>query len=287
LNADAKNPTLAALSSADVQTRIDDERRRLLIEQNLEHDLTGQRIAPLEAGDDAALDRVEAQINQCRDRQFRIQERLEILEKRLTEANERAAGANLDVIADRANRARELGERLIKSEYTKHARALAAVLQKVAAVDALIQQSNLTLSAAGRHEVAASNAIRCTPSQWVEFVERKTVHVNDPRHPLHGLVQSSMSGRSYNRIDTKAPVESTSEVDIEGSELLGGQYPQPLYAEVTLPTIDPMPLYHRTLPQLPSPQPFFTAFDEARFVGDEAVAALIEELDGTAKRKTA
>jgi len=47
LNADAKNPPLAALSSADVQTRIDDERSRLLIEQNLEHDLTGQRIAPL------------------------------------------------------------------------------------------------------------------------------------------------------------------------------------------------------------------------------------------------
>jgi hypothetical protein len=44
-------------------------------------------------------DRVEAQINQCRDRQFRIQERLEILEKRLAEANDREAGANLDAIA--------------------------------------------------------------------------------------------------------------------------------------------------------------------------------------------
>lgn len=287
MNASTNTQPIASLSSADVQARIDEERRRLLIEQNLEHDLTGQRIAPLEAGDDAALDRVEAQINQCRDRQFRIQERLEILERRLADSQEREAGINLDVIADRANRARELGERLIRTEYAKHARALAAVLQKVAAVDALIVQSNAELHAAGRQTIRESNAIRCTPSQWVEFVERKTIHVNDPRHPLHGLVQSSMSGRSYCRIDTKAPVDSTTELDIEGRDLIGGQYPHPLYAEINLPTIDSMPLVHRTLPKLPAPQPYFTAIDDPRFIGDEAIAALVEELDNAGRRKTA
>lgn len=139
-------------------------------------------------------------------------------------------------------RSRELGERLIRTDYAKHARALAAVLQKVAAIDALIVASNAELHAAGRQTIPESNAIRCTPSQWVEFVERRTVHVNDPRHPLHGLVQSSMSGRSYCRIDTKAPVDSSTEMDIEGRDLIGGQYPHPLYAEINLPTIDPMPL---------------------------------------------
>src|SRR5688500_17892942 len=104
--APAKPETSAApLSAAGIQQRIDDERNRLLIEQNLAHSLAGQRLAPLEAGDDEALDRVEAQVAACIERQFRIQERLEILEQRLTQTQEREAQAELDAIAARANKA--------------------------------------------------------------------------------------------------------------------------------------------------------------------------------------
>jgi hypothetical protein len=44
MNADAKATQLAA-TSVDLQKRIDDERRRLLMEQNLHVNLEGQRLA--------------------------------------------------------------------------------------------------------------------------------------------------------------------------------------------------------------------------------------------------
>jgi hypothetical protein len=271
-------------TAADIEQRIRDERNRRLGEQNLEVDLNKQRLAPLEQGDDVALDRIEEQIGQCQDRQSRIQERLEILEKRLASALANDQGAHLDTVAARAQRAREAGERAIKVDYPKAARTLAAVLHRIAAADGLIARANAELERGGREQVPDSNSIRCTPIQRITSTRRETVGLRDPRHPLHGLVGFSDSGQSAFRLDNKQSVELTAEVEIENTATVGGHFPQPLYSVVALPTAEAEPIQHQTLPHVPAPQPIFTPVEDALFIGDEAIAALAGELDATTAR---
>ena len=152
MNAATKTPTIPATSD-DVANRIHGERRRLLIEQNLEVELNKQRIAPLEAGDDEALDRVEAQISQCLDRQSRIRERIEILEQRLAGSVERERSAALDALTVRADEARILGVKLTHATYPKQAKALVATLKELADIEALIQGVNAELVGTGRSPV--------------------------------------------------------------------------------------------------------------------------------------
>jgi chaperonin cofactor prefoldin len=277
LNAPTNTQPIVALSSADVQTRIDDERRRLLIEQNLEHDLTGQRIAPLEAGDDAALDRVEAQINQCRDRQFRIQERLEILEKRLAESHEREAGAELDALTDRANRARELGEKLIRTEYEKHATALAGVLGKLAAVDRVIDIANLRLARAGREYVAGPNGVRARAAVRVEKTRTVRLAPSHTEHPSQhsGDAEWSERGREFrpgNWDNNPGWISKSTGERIEAVEITvpdfdhtPGYVPDPLIKVITLPAVqaDDAPLWYGARPE----------------VSDIDIEALMRELD--------
>jgi len=283
LNADAKNPPLAALSSADVQNRIDDERRRLLIEQNLEHDLTGQRIAPLEAGDDAALDRVEAQINQCRDRQFRIQERMDILDQRLTQAKEREQNASLDALTEKANSAREIGERWIRTEYAKLAKAMAAGLDRLATIDAFIADANNTLTRAGRSEVADSNTIRCRPSQYVDYTATINVSLEDSRHPHHGVAIRAYSQPNIASLPgTNERVATVAQIPEQRHEMVSDDYQAPLYEAITLPPVDPEPLSHPTLPRPPAHVPIWQGPVE---VTPAKIESLIADLTPTAKTR--
>jgi hypothetical protein len=240
VNADAKEQPLSPLNSADVQARIDDERRRLLVEQNLEHDLTGQRIAPLEAGDDAALDRVEAQLNQCKDRQFRIQERLEILESRLTVAAETEQAAELDVIEARANKARELGEKLIRTEYVKLAKPMAEFLRKVRALDGFVEQANRRLVKGGRDGVRASNGVRCAPSETLTETERRRVGVGQPEHPYYGRAVM-VSNEKAQVFGTGEYVNTFVEVDVPVTRRRAGWQKVPLHDEIVLGTADAEP----------------------------------------------
>ena len=238
-------PSAAPLTTAGIQQRIDDERRRLLIEQNLAHSLAGQRLAPLEAGDDEALDRFEAQIAACTERQFRIQERLEILEQRLTEAQERETQANLDAIAARANKAREIGEKLIRSEYRKHAEALASVLSKLHAIDTFIDARNRELERGGHELVSSPNIIRCRHGRHWEETVRKRVGIAEAAHPHHEAYYSAPSLRHESHHDEFVMVNGERvarfvEVETVESRFEPGDFPDPLYA-CTVPAVGPAP----------------------------------------------
>jgi hypothetical protein len=75
--------------------------------------------ASREAGDDEALDRVEAQINAYHDRQARIQERLEILERRLAEAPSTERNNELDRLTEQAQERHATAVKLITIAYPK------------------------------------------------------------------------------------------------------------------------------------------------------------------------
>ncbi|MBA8888900.1 hypothetical protein FHW12_003136 [Dokdonella fugitiva] len=227
------------LNSIELQTRIDAERSRLHIEQNLLVDLEGQRLAPLEAGDDEALDRVEAQINACNDRQSRIQERLEILERRLTEATERERQQDLDAVAARGHRARVLGEQII-AEYGKRAPELAALIERLAACDQIVNEANTILSRANRDSdlIPSPNAIRCRPRRrWTETV-RKTVGPSDRGHPAYGLEYTRARHSPTVHVGREA-FDLFVEADVEVEMTDCGDRPDPLQDAVVLPALGP------------------------------------------------
>ena len=183
MNAQTLAPPLA---SSDVEQRIESERARLQAEEQTERELVAQRLGPLEAGDDAALDRVEAEITACRERQRRISERIQILETRAEEAKDREHNAELDRLTRRAERAREMGEKLIRVDYQKHVDGLTATLSKLAALEGVIDAVNRTLHANDRVTVHSPNVIRCRPGETVVETITQRVHVNNPLHPHYG-----------------------------------------------------------------------------------------------------
>lgn len=240
--------------SAELQARIDSERQRLLAEQNIERDLTGQRLAPLEAGDDEALDAVEASINACRDRQLRIQERLEILEQRQAEAQKREEAEALQRLREQAEAARILGEKLIRQDYAKQAKAMASTLAKLYAIDQLIVRANRRIERANDEAlelVDSPNRIRCIPyREWTEKVIRE-VGMNHPAHPYH-LGRNTVWGpdRAYMkkhnvhaayapmiRVDQYSgePVPETVEAEVEELHFESGESKADLFEAIRLP----------------------------------------------------
>lgn len=224
--------------STELATRIADERQRLLAEQNLESELTSQRLAPLEAGDDEALDRVEQNLNACRDRQLRVQERLELLESRLAEARESEACTYLDRIALRAERARELGQELIQKDYAKQAAALARTLTKLASLDAVIADANTHLRDAGRDPITNSNFCRSFPGREVVRTVHKTVGISHPAHPGHGIGVRHW-GTDEHTLNNGNRVKNLADVEIVETECLTPIWRDNLPEAVRLPGAGP------------------------------------------------
>jgi chaperonin cofactor prefoldin len=270
MNAEAKAAPLAA-TSVELEVRIADERRRLLLDQNLQINLEGQRIAPLEAGDDEALDRIEAQINHCCDRQARIQERLEILQRRVDEARAAEHAAELDAIAEHAQQARKIGERLIQDDYPKLARTLANLLQQLSASDAIVADANRALTAAGRPSIASSNQVRCTSSGHVSRIVEAMVEAGDIRHPLRESAYRGRDGRYFSRLD-HAVVPPIS-VEITEQQFCTGYSPDRLWKQITLPGVEPHPLD----PDKPKPSDFWKG--SATRVPVAAVEALLAQIE--------
>jgi hypothetical protein len=175
------------MASTDIQTRITAERERLALEEKREVQLTVDRLAPLEAGDDAAVDKIESDINDCRSLQLRIIERIELLTKRLTEEEQAELSAVLDAKEAAANRAREIGEKLIKGEYAKLAKALASTLAKLEAIDGFIADTRNEISRYGRDiQLNDSNCCRhILPRTWTETVTKR-VGLGSREHPYYG-----------------------------------------------------------------------------------------------------
>src|SRR4051812_338206 len=97
-------------TAAEIQTRIDAEQKRLATEQQRETELIAKRAGPLEAGDDAALNKIEGAIAESRTTQQRIAERVAILQQRMEAEQAAELNAALDAAEGDAAKAREIGE---------------------------------------------------------------------------------------------------------------------------------------------------------------------------------
>lgn len=235
----APNPPLSA---ADIEARIRAEGERLLTEQNLEEELGQQRVAPLEAGDDDALNRIEQRINECRDRQLRIQERAGLLKRRLEEARQRERDAELDHVVAVADRAREIGERLITEEYAEHATALARMLGKLTSINALIDAANARMEGTNRKGVARPNVMRCRRGR--EWIEKETVRVGiyDRDHPYFGKAELSRNNPDVAYLrgsDETVPARMTIEREVRKHETTNWE--RDLIDVVLLPGVGPAP----------------------------------------------
>lgn len=187
-----RNAIVAALdsiTSGSVRDRIDAERKRLDEEGEREKQLEAARIPLLESGNDVELDKVEASINESRVAQLRIQERIELLGKRLSEREQAEEHAKFEALRDRANRLREFGEGLIRNDYAKAAGELARVLQQLRAVDELVETTNYALARAGVECVVPTNAIRCQRGRSESVTRKRRVGLRDPEHPYYGRAQ--------------------------------------------------------------------------------------------------
>jgi hypothetical protein len=185
----AKKPTsteqAAPAASTEVRARIEAERQRLDAEEARELQLMRDRLPPLEAGDDAALDAVEASINDSRGAQLRIQERIQLLTARLGEAEEREERERLDAVRERADRARQAGEKLLRDTYGPQAKALADTLLKLLAVDRFVRNQNRILDRAGQEPVASANDMRHVPARVEAVRVMERVGLSQPEHPQH------------------------------------------------------------------------------------------------------
>lgn len=299
-DATAPAPTIEPIGTVaeSIAARIATERDRLAAEEKRELELTEDRKRLLTAGTDKEVDECERNIDASRSAQLRSQERIELLTAQLEQANAAAQKAELDAIEARDEAARLEGERLIRGEYVQLATKLAAVLKRLLVIDRAIERDNYTLERAGRAQVSNSNHCRVTPMRNLTFTKKVRVTPIDPRHSLHeqwkaGRVTQNFDNHgSWSRLGghplSRGEVEE--EVDEERSDMIGADYPPPLYDVVVLPAVDPMPYIHESLPQLPIPQPFFEN-SEVRHtdVTDAEIEALHVELEQArkgAKRKT-
>lgn len=289
----AKSDTAVLPKPADIEARIEAERKRLFDEQALQIELEKQRLLPLEQGNDEVLDAIETKIAKSIERYERIQERIELLQRRHDEALESERNADLDAIEARASTLREQGERLIRTEYPKLAGQLGSLLKRLLLIDTAIERENRTLQQAGRDQVPASNYVRCTPAKYIDFVETITVHPSDPRHSKHASAIPSRrtQGREEHAVwvdsrDSSKIIECES-IQVQTRERIGGHYPNPLYEVIALPPVDPRPYEHKTLAKQPIAQPYFE-HDSVQITETDIDALLAEfESQKLSKRKTA
>lgn len=231
---DTSTNPVAPLTSTDVAARLHAERERLLAEQNLEEELAGQRLAPLEAGDDMALDRIEAQLNSCRDRQFRIQERIELLERRAEDVRRSEQEGRLDALTRHAECAREMGEELIRKDYARLAASLADVLMRLSATERVIKEANEILHEHGRGCVRAANLIRSRPRTESTRTVRRKVGLMEREHPYCGKATRSGDDRAIVNA-TGETVPAFMEVEIQEQCVSEARRPAPLPESVVLP----------------------------------------------------
>jgi hypothetical protein len=176
--------------------RIADDRKLLAAEEANERELIELRKSRLADADDAEIDDIELKIGASRSKQLRIIERIEVRSQRLIDANAKVRQSLIDDLITRGEAARELGEKVLRTEYAKAAEKASAAITKLAAISRYIERINYFLSRRqpGTH-VGSPNAIRCRPVHRYEETVKRTVDWGDPRHPAYGKVHFTLNGR--------------------------------------------------------------------------------------------
>ena len=173
----------------EIDQRIASERSAIAKAEAKNAELAHERTKALEAGDDGQVDRIDVDMGIGKTAIIRARERIELLERRIVETREQERAAELDAVAARADRARQIGESLIH-QYGEHAQTIATLLNKLTAIGTFIAQSNAKLKEANRPRIASPNAMRCREESSVERIERRRLGVGDVLHPAHAFVRN-------------------------------------------------------------------------------------------------
>jgi hypothetical protein len=244
-------PAPIGATAGAIHARITIERDRLQGEETIEAQLTIERKRLLVEGTDADIDEVERRIDTSRGAQVRILERVDLLRAQLIAANEQSESERLDAVAARGNRAREHGESLIR-EYAELAPKLVAIMERLAAADQIVEETNNILHRAKRDSdmVDSPNAIRRRPARrWKETV-RKMVGPRDPGHPAYGqeFTRTSNTASVQKVYVGSVAYDQFVEADVEVEMYDPGDRPQPLQDKVALPAVGPAPPNSGLLP---------------------------------------
>lgn len=242
--------------SAKIQAEIEAESQRAQEAVTTEARLKEARSDALLAADPKELDRIDAQLVISSRDAGRRAERVQLLQQKLEQAKAREDEQKLDAIVARAEKARKLGEDLIRKDYAKQAAALADTLLKLRAIDTCIDDLNRALSQAGRESTVPSpNGIRQTPAREEVRTVRRTVGISDPQHPDHAEYVASSTTEHYSgghqsttiMLPSGKSVPRFAEVDYKENVWHAPAFAVPLYTEIKVvpsATSDQTPLYH-------------------------------------------
>lgn len=247
-------PAPVGATAGAIHARITIERDRLKGEEAIEAQLTIDRKRLLVEGTDADIDDTERRIDSSRSVQVRILERVDLLRGQLIAANDAAETERLNDVAARGIRAKMYGEELI-GEYASLATSMATVLERLAAVDSLIDDANYILDRSKREDrVSSPNRIRCRPfRRWKETV-RKMVGASEPGHPFYGKPYRRAVNAEVVYLGSESlPLFVEAELEEERYEV--GENPSPLYESLNLPGVDPVtgkPFWHDKMQASPA-----------------------------------
>lgn len=241
--------------SAKIEAEIADESKRAEAAAAAEAQLKSARADALLAGDGKELDRIDAALATSSRDASRRAERVELLQSKLQEAQEREEGERLDAIAARADKARRMGEELLRKDYAKQAAALAETLTKLRAIDHFINEQNRVLDSNGRNTIARSNDVRHILPRSEKIRRRKRVGIAEALHPNHrewresNYQEPSAHGppSEFISLPSSKNVPRFTEVEYDDVINHAPTWATPVYEviqHIPQPTSDHVPLYH-------------------------------------------
>ncbi len=147
-------------------------------------DLQASRNDALLIGDSARLDEIEISVEQFRKENGRREERIALLDAALVKIDARDQAAYLESLRQRAAKAAQLGEEIIRKEYAPAAKKIGAAIEKLAALRGAIRDANHSLDRHGADQVPDFDANRHVPG-WQPPPETKLIEIDarDSRHP--------------------------------------------------------------------------------------------------------
>lgn len=225
-------------SSVKIAAEIQTETRRADEAEAEQATLVTARERVLLDDDTKELDKIEARSEALDKAVKRHRDRVALLQQRLEQVQDKEHSDALDALTAQASKARDIGQRLIRNDYAKAARAVAATMEKLYAIENLVEDINRTLQANGREALPGPNQIRCRPRQVWEETERRTVGLGQPEHPFYGRATRLHQGDRAVVNGTSETVPVFMDIDVPVTRITPAHSPEPLQNTLVLPCPD-------------------------------------------------
>lgn len=207
-----------------------------------------ERDAAILSGNQKAVDAIDAKLaertGELRRSADMRTKRVALLQAKRDDALAREEREYLDKIQADAERARLIGEDIIRKEYAKAAGAMAIALRKLRAIDWRISRCNDALDKAGRAMVESPNAIRHDRPRTEQVTTRRRVNISNPNHPNHAewmaveakrgiqILTSTESASETVHLPQSGEVQKWVDVDVTNEVSHPPTWAKPLYEEV-------------------------------------------------------